>query len=109
MLNTISKYKIKNIKKFKYLKTKELFYNFKKSIKNDNILYTFLIRNYFTLFFFNQIKKKFISLNFKTNLRLRCLNSTNSHSILNKFGLNRIILRKFISFGYINGYFKASW
>jgi ribosomal protein S14 len=106
MINNISKYKIKNFKFLNYFKNKEFQYNLISSIKKDNFIYTFFIKNYILIFYFKKINYLFIK---KTNLKLRCVLTENTHSINYFFSLNRISLRKFFSYGLINGFYKSSW
>lgn len=106
MINNINKYKIKTFKFLKIFKFKEFNYNFISTIKKDNIFYNFLLKNYILLFFINNFNYLLIK---KSNLKLRCNFNNNSKSLIFLFGLNRIALRKYISYGLINGFYKSSW
>jgi ribosomal protein S14 len=106
MINNINKYKIKNLKFINKNIYKELNYNLITSLKKDNILFDLLIKNYLLIFYFKNINYNFYR---KSNLKLCCIISNNRHSIHFYFSLNRITLRKYISYGLINGFFKSSW
>lgn len=79
---------------------KELLWYFHKSlfhpIKNENFKY----------YLFNKIKKLKI---FKIKIRNRCLKSGISTYVFRKFKINRMFLKQYINFGYINGFSKSSW
>jgi ribosomal protein S14 len=106
MINNINKYKIKNLKFINKNIYKELNYKLITSIKKDNYLFNFLIKNYLLIFYF---KKLNYNLYQKSKLKLCCVITNNRHSIHFFFSLNRISLRKYISYGLINGFFKSSW
>lgn len=106
MLNKNNKYKIKNFKFLNFYKNKEFIYNMLSSIKKDNFLFSFFIKNYLLLFNIKKLNYIYFK---KTKLRLRCVLTKNSHSLFTFFSLNRINLRKYFSFCLINGFYKSSW
>lgn len=106
MINIINKYKIKNFKFINKNLNKEFNQKLIKSIKKDNSLFNILIRNYLLIFYFKNID---YNLHQKSKLKLCCVITNNRHSIHYFYSLNRIVLRKYISHGLINGFFKSSW
>ena len=106
MINNIDKYKIKTLKILNKNKYKELNYKLVRSIKKDNQFFNFLIKNYLLIFYFKNLNYNLYQ---KSKLKLCCVITNNRHSIHFFYSLNRITLRKYISHGLINGFFKSSW
>ena len=106
MINNISKYKIKNLKFINKNISKELNYKLVRSIKKDNQFFNFLIKNYLLIFYFKNLNYNLYQ---RSKLKLCCVITNNRHSIHFFYSLNRITLRKYISHGLINGFFKSSW
>jgi ribosomal protein S14 len=105
MINNINKYRFKYLKFLKFFKIKELNYLLIKTIKKENIYFSFFKKNFLMLFFFN--------LNFfflkKTKYKMSCIITNNNHSIFSYYSLNRIFIRKFISYSLIYGFYKNTW
>ena len=106
MINNIDKYKIKTLKILNKNKYKELNYKLVRSIKKDNQFFNFLIKNYLLIFYFKNLNYNLYQ---RSKLKLCCVITNNRHSIHFFYSLNRITLRKYISHGLINGFFKSSW
>jgi ribosomal protein S14 len=106
MINNIDKYKIKTLKILNKNKYKELNYKLITSIKKDNQFFNFIIKNYLLIFYFKNLNYNLYQ---KSKLKLCCVITNNRHSIHFLYSLNRITLRKYISHGLINGFFKSSW
>jgi ribosomal protein S14 len=106
MINNIDKYKIKTLKILNKNKYKELSYKLVTSIKKDNQFFNFLIKNYLLIFYFKNLNYNLYQ---RSKLKLCCVITNNRHSIHFFYSLNRITLRKYISHGLINGFFKSSW
>jgi len=58
---------------------------------------------------FFKFLKKYSSLMSKGRMKNSCLHSKRLRSVYSKFGLNRISLRSFYSFGFLNGLRRSSW
>jgi len=61
------------------------------------------------LFLFRKSYQKKLGSFSKTTLIRRCTSSNRNRSVLRPYNLSRIVLRNFISAGFIPGYKKAVW
>lgn len=94
---------IKDVKMRKNLKRKELFNIWcKSSFLNSG--YNFETKEKIVYFFFSRTKNEYLS-----KIKNRCFFSNRSRSVLSFFGLSRIKIREFASFGLLNGTKKSSW
>jgi small subunit ribosomal protein S14 len=101
--------KIKDIQIRKQYKQKEYFLKLNKSIQTQLYSYSYKYNKilFTKLNYINISKKKTSSL--KTKIVRRCNETNRNRSVFRKFGLSRLTLKNYFSFGLLPGYKKAVW
>ena len=101
--------KIKDIQIRKQYKQKEYFLKLNKSIQTQLYSYNYKYNKilFTKLNYINISKKKLSSL--KTKIVRRCNETNRNRSVFRKFGLSRLTLKNYFSFGLLPGYKKAIW
>ncbi len=101
--------KIKDIKIRKQFHQKEYYLKLNKVIQTQLYSYTYKYNNliFSKLNYLNITKKKYSSL--KTKITRRCIETNRNRSVFRKFGLSRLTLKNYFSFGLLPGYKKAVW
>lgn len=100
-MNKIKKIHLEYLKRQKYMKYELLFYIAKgifSDLRCSLIIRFFFFKFYISLYFYSYVK-----------FSRYCLYSLKKNSILLFFHLNRLIIKKFISFGFWSGIRKSSW
>ena len=101
--------KIKDIQTRKQFNQKEYSFKLNKVIQTQLYSYSYKYNKvlFSKLNYINLTKKKYSSL--KTKIVRRCVETNRNRSVFRKFGLSRLTLKNYFSFGLLPGYKKAVW
>jgi len=101
--------KIKDIKIRNEFHQKEYYLKLNKVIQTQLFSYNYKYNSliFSKLNYLNITKKKYSSL--KTKIIRRCVETNRNRSVFRKFGLSRLTLKNYFSFGLLPGYKKAVW
>ena len=101
--------KIKDISIRKQFNQKEYYLKLTKAIQTQLYSYNYQFNKliFSKLTYLNKNKKKHSSL--KTKITRRCIETNRNRSVFRKFGLSRLTLKNYFSFGLLPGYKKAVW
>jgi len=101
--------KIKDINIRKQFNQKEYYLKLTKAIQTQLYSYNYKFNKliFSKLNYLNKNKKQYSSL--KTKITRRCIETNRNRSVFRKFGLSRLTLKNYFSFGLLPGYKKAVW
>jgi len=101
--------KIKDINIRKQFNHKEYYLKLAKAIQMQLYSYNYKFNKliFSKLNYLNKNKKQYSSL--KTKITRRCIETNRNRSVFRKFGLSRLTLKNYFSFGLLPGYKKAVW